>query len=388
MDNKKDWIWQEQNIISTPKQLCSYFKNISKAYFEGLFNKNLKVRITPYILSQIPPDISKKDLEKNPWFLQFFPLGEIYRGKSDSYNLGENWEKKEEFPTSNLHHKYTNRALVRLSECLGHCNFCFEFMRILEKDKPSCKKFLWEDWQNSLKYIQNHPEIEEIVISGGEPLLLSDEKLDSILFDLRSLKDKIGQPKIKFIRIHTRALTHNPFRITDSLVRILKKHKINAIIFDVAHASEITPEFVEAVKKIRKIMSEDAPFLGAHTPLLKNLNADNIILWDLFSKLYENNIKPHYLIHMMPFCPYGDKQRTSVKKGVEIMRKLKRVKSNPALPEYILAHDDGKVTVPLELNGTPEFVYCRNEKGDKIIKFLNWKNKWVEYLDGEDYYVN
>src|SRR4030042_6824371 len=128
----KDWIWQEQNTISNSEQLSSYFVNIDKGYFESLFNKNLKVKITPYILNQIPKNISKEELEKNPWFLQFFPLGRLYEGKADAYNKGENWEKKEEFPTSNIHHKYTNRALIRLNNCLGHCNFCFEFMRILE----------------------------------------------------------------------------------------------------------------------------------------------------------------------------------------------------------------------------------------------------------------
>ncbi len=377
----KNWMWQEQNVISTPEQLAEYFKNISLDYFKNLFKENLKVRITPYILHQIPENVSKEELEESPWFLQFFPLGELYQNKADAYQKGENWEKEEEFPTSNLHHKYTNRALVRLSECLGHCNFCFEFMRVLEKDKLSCKKFLWNDWNKSLEYIKNHPEIEEVIISGGEPLLLSDEKLDSILFDLRNIKDGSGNSKVKFIRIHTRALTHNPFRVTDSLASILKKHKVNAIMFNVAHVSEITEDFLEAVHKIRKIMGEDSPILGTHTPLLKNLNSDAKILWELFSKLYMNNIKPHYLIHMMPFCPYGDRQRTSVIKGVEIMKKLKRKKSNPALPEYILAHDDGKITVPLEKNGTPEFIYTKNEYGDKIVKFLNWKGKWREYLD-------
>ncbi len=380
----KDWIWQEQNVISTPEQLSKYFVNIDKEYFESLFNKDLKVKITPYILNQIPKNISKEELDKNPWFLQFFPLGRLYEDKADAYKKGENWEKKEEFPTSNIHHKYTNRALIRLNNCLGHCNFCFEFMRILEKDTLDSKVFKWEDWNKSLEYIRKHPEIEEVVLSGGEPLLLSDEKLDSVLSDIRKIKDQKGNPKIKFIRIHTRALTHNPFRINTSLIRVLKNNKVNCIILDVAHSCEITKEFLDAVKRIRKGMGEDAPILMAHTPLVKNLNANEVILWELFSKLYQNNIKPHYLIHMMPFCPYGDKQRTSVKKGVEIMKKLKRKKSNPALPEYILAHDDGKITVPLEENGTPEFIYTKDEKGNKIIKFFNWKNKWVIYLDGED----
>jgi len=342
------------------------------------------VKITPYILHQIPKDISWEELQKNPWFLQFFPLGELYTEKLDSYKRGENWEKEEEFPTSNIHHKYMNRALIRLSNCLGHCNFCFEFARVLEKEKLVCKKFNWGDWEKSLDYIQIRPEIEEVVLSGGDPLLLSDEKLDSMLSDIRNIKDLGEKQKIKFIRIHTRALTHNPFRVTNSLVDVLKKNKVNCIIFDVAHSCEITDEFLEAVKKIRKGMSEDSPILMAHSPLIKGLNDNEKILWELFSMLYQNNIKPHYLIHMMPFCPYGDRQRTSIRKGVELMKRLKRFKSNPALPEYILAHDDGKITVPLELGGTPEFIYTKDENGNNIVKFLNWKNKWRVYIDGND----
>ena len=251
MTKNKDWnnwSWQEQNVITKPEQLAEYFPNIKKEYFKGLFSENLLVKITPYILHQIPEDISPEKLEKNPWFLQFFPLGKLYKEKADSYKKGENWEKNEEFPTSNIHHKYTNRALIRLSNCLGHCNFCFEFMRVLEKNKPIFKKFLWGDWKKSLEYIEKHPEIEEVVLSGGEPLLLSDEKLDSILSDIRKIKNSEGKPKIKFIRIHTRALTHNPFRVTTSLIKILKKNKVNCIIFDVVHPCEINNEFLKAVK--------------------------------------------------------------------------------------------------------------------------------------------
>jgi lysine 2,3-aminomutase len=381
----KNWKWQQKNAIRNVKQLSDYFSKIDQSYFDRFFekSKDLKFQITPYMLSQIPRNISKKDLEKNPWFLQFFPIGEIYRRGPDAYDGTENWDLKEEFPTSNIHHKYTNRVLVRFRNCLAYCNFCFEALGTLEKNPKPEKIFKWSDWQKSLDYISKRPEVEEVILSGGEPLLLSDEMLEKVLKDISEITYN-GKPKVKFKRIHTRALTHNPYRITDKLVKIFKKYRINEIAFDVAHPSEITPDFREAVYKIREGMGKFSPILATHTPLVRNLNADTKILWELFSKLYELNIKPYYLIHSFPHTPFADQQRVSVKDGVRIMNKLKRHKSNIAVPEYIIAHYNGKITVPLEINGTPEFQYKKDKDGNPIVKFLNWKKNWVTYPDCKD----
>lgn len=124
--------------------------------------------------------------------------------------------------------------------------------------------------------------------------------------------------------------------------------------------------------------------LSTHTPLLRNLNADADTLWGLFSGLYELNVNPYYLIHPFPHTPYADQQRVSVRDGVRLMKQLKRHKSNIAVPEYIVAHYDGKVTVPLEVNGTPEFRYERDTSGSPVVRFFNWRNNWVEYPDVED----
>ena len=381
--SKKDWSkweWQQNNVVRDIRLLSGYFTKISQKYFDDLYNKskNLKFQITPYILSQISRNISVEELEKNPWFLQFFPIGEIYRMGPDAYDGTENWDLAEEFPTSNIHHKYTNRALIRLRTCLSYCNFCFEALGTLEKKPKLEKLFKWSDWNKSLEYIAKHREIEEVILSGGEPLLLSDSMLDKIFKDLSRIKN------VRFRRIHTRASTHNPFRITDNLVRIFKKYKVNEIAFDVAHPSEITSDFKDAVRKIRKGMGEDSPILVTHTPLVKNLNADAMVLWDLFAKLYELNVKPYYLIHSFPHTPFADQQRVSVRDGIRLVNKLKRHKSNIAIPEYIVAHYNGKITVPLEINGTPEFQYLKDNKNNPIIKFLNWKKKWVTYPDCKD----
>lgn len=384
----KNWKWQQKNIITTSNEINNYFTKISTKFFNDLFNdsERLIFQITPYMLSQIPRNITQKDIIRNIWFQQFFPLGKMYTKGYDSYDGMENWEDVSEFPTSNIHHKYTNRALIRFRSCLSKCNFCFEALGSLEKKPSKNKLFDWDDWNKTLEYLKKNKDVEEIILSGGEPLLYSDEILDKIFKDIKNIKDKSGKSKIRFIRIHTRVLTHNPFRINKKLALIFKKYKVNTIIFSVTHFSEITPEFITTVKNLRKWMGSEAPIFASHTTLIKGINDNKDKLWQLFSKLYELNIKPYYLLHTMPHIPYGNKQRIPVRRGIELLKALKRHKSNIAIPEYIIPHINGKITIPLEMNGTPEFIYSKDRNGNPIIKFKNWKNKWVTYLDAKEKY--
>ncbi len=143
----------------------------------------------------------------------------------------------EEFPTSIIQHKYTNRTLIRFRNCLAYCNFCFEALGTLEKNPKPEKIFRWTDWKKSLEYLANSPEIEEVILSGGEPLLLSDLKLEQVLRDVSEICDLKDKPKIRFKRIHTRVLSHNPYRVTDDIVKILKDYRVNEMAFHVAHPS-------------------------------------------------------------------------------------------------------------------------------------------------------
>lgn len=379
----KSWKWQQQNAIRNFNTLLDYFTNISPDFVEELKENigNLKFQITPYLLSLIPQELSTDELKNNSLFMQFFPVGEIYTQGHDAYNGTDNWEHGEEFPTSNIQHKYTNRALIRFRNCFGYCNFCFEALGTLEKNPSPEKIFKFSDWEKSLKYIKETSKIEEVVLSGGEPLLMDDEKLEQILSDIDNVNAQLGYDKIRFKRIHTRVMTFNPYRITTNLSTIIRNHRVNEIALNIAHPDEITEEMKEAIGIIRETGGRYAPLIVSHTPLLNGINDNSETLWNLFSKLYSMNVKPYYLLHTMPHTPYADMQRVSVRDGVKLMKKLKRHKSNIAIPEYVIVHYDGKQTVPLELNGTPEFQYTKDDNGNPIVRFLNWKNKWVEYPD-------
>src|SRR3989344_7356542 len=221
--NKRDrewanWIWQQQHAVRDVRDLKHYFTNVPGSFFDRLHNDRLKFQVTPYLLSQIPEDITQGKLERDPFFLQFFPLGQLYTEGHDSYDGTDNWEKSEERPTKNLQHKYTNRVVVRFRQCFGYCNFCFESLGTLEKRPSDDKLFLWGDWEKSLDYIRTHPEIEEVILTGGEPLLVSNARLEQILSDLSFMKNSDGASKVKFKRIHTRVMNFIPYRVDDKLI--------------------------------------------------------------------------------------------------------------------------------------------------------------------------
>lgn len=274
----KDWRWQMRNRIIPDGGLSSYFKKIPSSFFESLATKKVNLLLTPYMLSKMDASMDVDQIQKDPWFLQFFPIGPIYDKGYDAFDGRENWDLSGEFPTKILQHKYPNRVLLYSPTCLAYCNFCFKANEQLVRTKAPHR--VWDDfeWEKTLAYIQKTPGIEELVFSGGDPLALDDARIDKIFSDLATIRNKDGSEKIYLKRIHTRSLTHVPFRITQSLVQVLKKHNVNQIIFNVAHRSEITPEFVEAVTIIREGMGGQGIMLAIHTPFLREVNDNRGIM--------------------------------------------------------------------------------------------------------------
>ncbi len=376
----KDWKWHQRNSLSSSRQIKRYFPNFPDEEIETIakYEKEIRWGITPYTLSLMGLDDQGNPSSSDPIVRQTFPI----RGFSidtalDSHDRENiNWELPEEMPTPILQHKYTKKALFRIpNSCLGYCGFCFEVGRVGDKQskKESVNDLLWE---KSIEYIEQHPEIVEVILSGGEPLLLDNEKLESKLADVRAI------PHIRSVRIHTRALTFNPYRFDDGLVDMLKRHRVTELGVHMCHPNELTDSVKEALDKFEEIGYGGILKMG-QIPLLKGINNDPDVLEELFMRMYADfGIKPYYLIHSIPWSPGANQFRTSVKEGVRLMNSMKRHIPNVAMPEYIIVHHKGKHTVPLEENGTPEFQYGSNDAGHPVIKFKNWKGKWETYLDG------
>lgn len=373
-----DWRWQLQQAVRDEERLREVFPTIPQHFVEAgatWRKRKLRYTLTPYMLALCERDKDGNPLESDPIWRQFFPLPEAALKGPDEYSPAEeNWEHKEEMLTPILHWKYDNRAIIYTPDsCLAYCNFC---LRSLQSTAPQEEHGGRAHWKGTIEAIRNHPEIEEVILSGGDPLLYIDAVLESMLADIRSI------PWVKAIRIHTRAWTHNPFRIDEEFCELLKKYSVTEMSVHVAHPNELSADFEDCVSTIRE--SGARTLLLSQQALIKGVNDDVAVLREHWMRLYTRGVKPYYIIHCTPNVPGARLQRTSVRKGVELMRQLKRHFSNPAVPEYIIAHHTGKKTVPESLEGAPDFIYAHRADYHPVVRFQNWKGNWCEYLDGVD----
>lgn len=370
-----DWKWQQRNAIRSVDQLLGILPGIPESVSASIRSnqETRRFQITPYALSLIRhnEDGTKPLFDDPLWrqFVPYWPANEITAYAYDGET--ENWELPGEMVTPIAQHKYDNRIIVRLSNvCHGYCQFCYEALRTLEKDSAKLP-FQQKYWDSAIDYLRQHYEVEEVILSGGEPLMLMDEQLDRVLSDLRGL----GRPIL--IRIHTRALTFNPFRITDDLVSVLGHYNVNSVGVHVTHPNEITDEFIKAVARLHTA----TPIIFANIPLLAGINDNIDIMHSLGMMLYKVGVIPHYLYHFMPFSPGAEEFRTSVRAGIELIRALKRRVTNLAVPEFVLPHQSGKYTPPLLGEDEQPPTWLTDVDGNPVVSYTNWRGELIYYPD-------
>jgi len=362
-----DWKWQQRHAIKTVEELCNEIAGLPVGAIRANAS-NRKIQITPFYLKLIKEQATRDVRDR--LLNQVIPYWEDEIG--DGYNgHTENWELSHEMKTPICQHKYDNRVILRLANiCNAYCQFCFEALRTIntEASKPAFNR---QHWDATRAYIAENTDIEEVIFSGGEPLMLDDAKLRQCLLDIRSIRDDL------LIRVHSRSLTFNPYRITDGFVQSLSDAKVNAFGVHVCHPAEITEEFVNAVRRVRSAV----PIVFANMPVLKNINDDYDTLSELFLALYRHGIVPYYLYHFMPFSPGSSEYRASVADIVAIMRRIKRRKSNIAVPEYVLPHARGKFTVPLFESAEEYPQFQKQQDGTSVYSFTNWLGERHEWRD-------
>ncbi|RNM19617.1 KamA family radical SAM protein [Dickeya undicola] len=365
-----DWRWQQKNAIRDEPALraaCGgWSEEVAQRIVRNLNDR--KMQITPYYADLIR-QAAYKDIVDNPLWRQVVPFWHDdgvtgYDGES------ENWELSHEMKTPICQHKYDNRVILRMvNTCNSYCQFCFEALRTLkvdsEKENAGRKAF-----QDSLDYIRTTPEVEEVILSGGDPMMLTDAKLDECLGAIRNIRDSL------LIRIHSRSLTFNPYRITDNLLDILRRHRVNAFGVHVCHPLELSGAFRDAVKRIQQVV----PIVFSNMPLLRGVNDNEETLKTLFIELYRMGVKPYYLYHFMPFSPGASEYKASIRDAIAIMNRLKRRVSNIALPEYVLPHAKGKFTVPL-LSSVEEIPQFEDIDGTRFYRFTNWQGDVCRWQD-------
>lgn len=237
-----------------------------------------------------------------------------------------------------LIHKYRNRALILLTlNCAAYCRFCTRRRKVSDIQKGILSD---RDINNIITYIKNHPEIKEIILSGGDPL--------TVPFLLQKILSRLSKlPQIRIIRIGTRLPVADPQKINYKLINILKiiKNKTVYILVHFEHPKEITEQTIVAVNKLKSVST----MLLSQSVFLKNVNDSFNTLYKLFSKLIEIGIKPYYLYHCDP-VKGAEHFIVDFKKEIKIVTELRKNLSGLAFPTYIIdaPNGSGKIPVPLE----------------------------------------
>jgi len=281
---------------------------------------------------------------------------------NDSICIPDPLAEEDLSPVPNLVHKYPDRVLLLVAnECAMYCRFCTRKRKVGTAKMVICEKTL----EAGIQYIRENTEIREVLISGGDPLMLSDKKLDSILGRIRSI------PTVEVIRIGTRIPCTLPMRVTTELAAMLAKHHPLYINTHFNHPAELTPE---AELACTRLANAGIP-LGCQTVLLRGVNDSSAILKKLFLGLLRMRVKPYYLFQG-DLTKGTNHFRTHSSEGIGIMRELIGNISGMAIPTLALDGPGGKGKIPL----TPNYILS----SDKELLFTNYRGQFCSYPENGD----
>ena len=260
-------------------------------------------------------------------------------------------------PVPGLIHRYPDRVVwIVSSACAVYCRFC------MRKRGVGCRDMAPAPLTESIAYIASRPEIRDVILSGGDPLLLPDDRLHEILGALRRI------PHLEMIRIGTRVPVTLPERITPSLVRMLKRHHPLYVNTHFNHPREITPQSARACG----LLADAGIPLGNQSVLLKRVNDDPLVMRSLMQRLLAIRVRPYY-IHQMDLVQGTAHFRTKVAKGVEVMEALRGHTSGMAVPHYVIDLPGGK--------GKVEVSSGRVRQDGRRLLLTNYLGENIEYTD-------
>lgn len=250
-------------------------------------------------------------------------------------------------PVEGIVHRYPDRVLFKpVNVCAVYCRYCFR----REKIGPQAGALKASARETAYEYIRTHTDIWEVILTGGDPLVLSPRQLSEIITSISAIDH------VKVLRIHSRVPIADPARITESVLSALEKARDLAIyvVVHINHSDEITPVVRLALKALR----DGGVSLLSQSVLLKGVNDDAEILDTLFRSLISMHVKPYYL-HHPDLAPGTAHFRLSIQRGQEIMRALQGRLSGIALPTYTLDIPGGFGKIPL----TPSYIEAQESAG-------------------------
>jgi lysine 2,3-aminomutase len=347
-----DWTWQLKNRITKLEQL-EQLMTLTADEKEGCIfaNQKLALAITPYFFNLIDRDDPNCPIRK-----QVIPrAGESVLSEEERLDsLGEDAHS----PVPGLVHRYPDRVLFLVTDrCAAYCRYCTRSRLVSNAQDYN----FHPEYEQGLRYIEAHPEVRDVLLSGGDPLLLSDRKLEHLLARLRAIKH------VEFIRIGSRIPVFLPQRITPELCEIFKKYGPIWMSIHVNHPKECTAELKAACERL----SFAGVPLGNQSVLLKDVNDDADVMKALVHRLLRMRVRPYY-IYQMDLITGGSHFKADVRKGIEIIRALRGHTTGYAVPQYVIDAPGGGGKVPIN----PDYIEKITE--DEIV-FKNYEGKTFSY---------
>lgn len=358
-ENWKDWRWQVKNRITTLEELKKYI-TLTKEEDDPRILQEYRMAITPYYLSLIDPDDTYDPVRK-----QAIPTTyELDRYIGD---LEDPLSEDIDSPVEGLTHRYPDRVLFLVTEkCSMYCRHCTRRRFAGHHDMAPPQSQI----DACIKYIQETPSIRDVLLSGGDALLMSDKKLEDILIKLK------GIPHIEIIRIGSRAPVTNPFRITPELCEMLKKYQPIWFNTHFNHQNEITEDSTRACE-----MLADAGIpLGNQSVLLRGVNDCIHIMKKLVQELVKIRVRPYYIYQCDLSMGLGH-FRTSVAQGIEIIEGLRGHTSGLCVPTFVVDAPGGGGKIPV----MPDYTISQ---GNKRVVLRNFEGVITTYEEPENYVPN
>jgi lysine 2,3-aminomutase len=353
-----DWHWQLRHRIRSLEQLGTILELTMDEMTAVLRHRGtLPLAITPYYAGLLDPTDCRQPLRRT-----VVPVNDEYlRSPGEAEDpLGEDNDS----PVPGLVHRYPDRVLFLVTHfCSTNCRYCTR-SRIIDAEHGQAG--LKSRWQRAIEYIENTPRIRDVLLSGGDPLTLSDEKIEWLLSRLRKI------PHVELLRIGTKVPVVLPQRITPALVGTLKRYNPLWMSIHFTHPQELTPETSTACARL----ADGGIPLGSQTVLLSGINDSNETMKELVHGLLRLRVKPYYLYQCDPILGSAH-FRTPVEKGLEIIAGLRGHTSGYAVPTYAIDAPGGGGKIPL----LPEYVVGR--EGEDII-LRNYEGRIFRYPDSAE----
>jgi lysine 2,3-aminomutase len=350
-----DWTWQLRNRITTLAQLEQWM-TLTPDEKEGcLFAAHkLSLAITPYYFNLIDTKNPECPIRK-----QVIPnIKESYIAPGESSDpVGEEGT----MPVPGIVHRYPDRVLFLVTDrCASYCRYCTRSRLVSNAQSYDFHPEL----EQGLKYIESHPEIRDVLISGGDPLLLSDAKIDSLLSRLRAI------PHVEFIRMGSRIPVFLPQRITPELAEIFRKHGPIWMSIHTNHPKEVTQELAAACERL----SLAGVPLGNQSVLLNGINDTVEVMKSLVHRLLMIRVRPYYL-YACDLIEGSTHFRAPIQKGIEIIRGLRGHTTGYSIPQLVVDGPGGGGKIPLN----PEYVQAIH---DGVLELRNFEDRTYIYPTG------